>query len=188
MQAEMQAAPLGGVRVRGGRSPLLHQRAGWLQDRYELVPEGDERKGGGGSLLAPSDDEGFPLYLVVHNATAWVDVTATTQAAPPPLFLTLCTSDGDEYGASGGALSACGYALLAAGCCGLLLLVCRRGSLCDSGAQPRRGPELEMQTVQHGWPSATAAYPGAAHPGAAAYPGCTPVAQVLQYKPRFQKL
>jgi hypothetical protein len=45
------------------------------QDRYEI----DE----GATFIAPGNAEAYPLYIVVYNATAWLDVTVESQVRAP---------------------------------------------------------------------------------------------------------
>lgn len=76
-------------------------------DRYEV----DD----GATLTAPSSVAKYPLYLVVHNASAWALAGAAGSAAYEGglnIYMTLYTEDGESLGPIGIGLFVFGYVLI----------------------------------------------------------------------------
>jgi len=97
------------------------------QDRYEI----DE----GATFVAPGGQEAYPLFIVVHNATAWLDTTYETQPVIQGgvnIFLNFYTDGGGSLDIYGMGLLVCGYLLLVIGLIVVLVLACR-GALCGGG-------------------------------------------------------
>jgi len=118
------------------------------QDRYEI----DE----GASFTAPTSSEDYPLFIVVYNATAWVDVTAESQPAIQggvPIYITFYTDDGSAYDSAGVALLVCGYLIFSLSLLTIVFLACR-GSFCTnteccSSGESRSHGGAQMSNLQY---------------------------------------